>query len=339
MTTLLEEINIGVSAYPPLNLTTVPALKTVSSSGTTGISSLIASALVSQMAVIVANSPYPDVAVAVAAGAGVVTRANQAGVFIIGPLALSPNQLEKAGVIKPGASSYVASLLTSALAGIPAAQEAAEAAARAVPYYTQSDIDLARQTARTQTLAPEKIMPDSLFISGNLPTIINSPEKQVAILTTNLDQAIPALIHSGILTGKESTITIAGLLLSSVASCTTLEAGVTQTISAASRILSGQPVVYSPMGVPNIFGTPQEIMSAGLSAGRLSILASGLGPLISYLTSLGLTGDPDQMMDQAVMSNFPALPAEVSVDLSSSINSSPYKNLPWTFTKSMVKVK
>jgi hypothetical protein len=219
--------------------------------------------------------------------------------------------------------------LASALTGVAAAQDAAEALVKSTPYYTQLDIDEARLKAKKLALAPEKIIPDALFISDGLQSIIDSTEAQISILTANMEQALPSLIQSGVITGTESASTIAGLILSVVASCTTMEAGVIQTVSSVGQIITGQPVSYAQQGIPNIFGSTMEVMSSGLSAGKLGMMASAAGPLITHLISLGFTGDLDQMVAQAVLTKYPKLPSDVSVNLTSSTNSSPHKDIPW----------
>lgn len=327
---LLEEVNIGVAAYPPLNLTTIAAIKTVPSSKIPKTASYVTSALISQIAVIIANTSNQELIQAVESGSGVVTRPNKSGVFVIGGLALSPNHLEKAGVIKPGSSAFVSSLLSTVIAKVPKAQDEAESIVRSTPYFTQADIDSARQLAKNKALAPENIIPESLFIDSNLQQVVGSLEKQIAILISNLEQAIPALIASGILTGSESASTISGMILSTVESCTTLEAGISQTVSAVNKIVTGQPVSYIPSGIPNIFGSPLEIMSAGLSAGKLSTFVSVVGPLLQHLIGLGLTGDPEQLISKAVLAQYPKFPSDGDVNPPSNMNSSRFKDIPWT---------
>jgi hypothetical protein len=332
MPTILETVNLTVAANPPLSMTTIPAIRTVPSSGNSGIVSHATSALASQMAVLVANSSHPDVSQIQTDGAAVVIRPDQTGLLLVGKLALTSSQLEKAGIIKPGGSVFVNAKITEAISLLPAALLASDSTVCAQPFYSQNDIDIARQYVRTTMLSPEKMLPNFLFVTGSLDSLIKSEEQQLSIFNINMDQITRSLIRSGAITGKESNSTLLSVMFAAMASHLNMDDGITYTVSGMMRLASKHTSIDLPHGDINIFGNVDELMSMGHSAGKLAVASSKLGTTISHLTGLGFVGDPETIMSSAVMTNYPKLPAGVSVDLSSSINSSPHKDLPWTMT-------
>ena len=118
-------------------------------------------------------------AAAVSLGAGIVQTTTGA-VASVGALALSPAQLCSAGILKPGASTLIDSLAQSG-----------------------KSID--------QILTP------NLFTGApgaeNLAALVKNPTSQAAALVTNLQQSQAALTTAGVMTGKESSNQVAGIVM------------------------------------------------------------------------------------------------------------------------------
>lgn len=135
-------------------------------------------ALVSAMAV--NTSAGPAAAIALAGSAGVVSTAG-ATTAAIGNLGLSPKNLENAGILKPGASNAVTSLIASG-----------------------KSLDQA--------------LPTNLFTGkdgiSSLNNFINNPAAQVKVGQAMLTGIMGALKAEGVITGAESPTQTGGLVLS-----------------------------------------------------------------------------------------------------------------------------
>ena len=136
----------------------------------------VTASLVTTVSTLAAIGPA---AAAVKLGAGVVTTA-QGKVASIGKFALSPKQLEDAGILKFGSATLINSLIqrgktvqqaitSNLFAGIPGAQ--------------------------------------------NLKSLLNNTTAQTNALITNLKKSQTSLSRAGVLTGKESPTAISGVIL------------------------------------------------------------------------------------------------------------------------------
>jgi hypothetical protein len=197
--------------------------------------------MVGQISTLAANGPA---AAAVKLGAGVVETA-QGAVAAVGQMAQSPAQLEAGGVIKPGSSALVNSLIQGGKT---------------------------IQQALTPNLFTGKV-------AENLTSYVNNPVAQVATQVATFTQAQSALTATGLITGKESGTSIAGLVMSAAT------AGVQNTVNLVSNAASAvtgavngaiSNVVGAASGALNsVLGSASSLVSAGNFAGNLASTVTG----------------------------------------------------------------
>jgi hypothetical protein len=173
----VESANASAASTPdnvtnPSVSSTVPATSPASSSLTNSVTS----SMVSTVATTAANIA-PNV---VGTGAG--TFENSKGILTagVGSMAQTPKQLEAAGILKPGSSKLVDSLV-------------------------QGGANV--QTAMTNNLFTGKAGAE------NLTTIAQNTTAQVKSQVENFQQAQTGLMQAGIITGKEAPTAIAGLVV------------------------------------------------------------------------------------------------------------------------------
>jgi hypothetical protein len=176
-TSAVESANNSASSTPgnvtnPALSSTVPATAPASESLTNSVTSSMVSTVAADAA-----AKAPNV---VATGAGVFE--NSAGKLTagVGDLAQTPKQLEKAGILKPGASTLVDSLV-------------------------QGGANV--KTAMTENLFTGKAGAE------NLTTISQNTTSQVKSMVDNFQQSQTGLQKAGIITGKEAPTQIAGLVV------------------------------------------------------------------------------------------------------------------------------
>jgi hypothetical protein len=208
--------------------------------------------MVGQLSTLAATGPA---AAAVKLGAGVVQTA-QGAVASMGAMAQSPAQLEACGVIKPGAAALINNLVEGGKT---------------------------IQQACTPNLFTGK---DGV---ANLSSYVNNPVAQVAGAVVGLQQAQSALTQTGLITGKESGASIAGLVMSAATS------GVQNTVNLVSNAASAvtgavngaiSNVVGAATGALNsVLGSANSLVSAGNFAGNLA--GTVTGGLSSIAGSLG----------------------------------------------------
>jgi hypothetical protein len=209
--------------------------------------------MVSQVAASAANGPAKD---AVAAGQGVVDTP-QGKVAAVGPLAQSPEQMETAGILKPGSSALIKSLI-------------------------QSGKTL--EQAMTPNLFTGKVGSESLgAYANNLVAQIDAQVKGFKIAQSNL-------INSGLITGKEAGTQLAGVVMSAAT------IGIPQTIgfiqNAANQTLAGAQASLAAAAAPinNVLGSVADNLSAGKFSAALSNgVTGGLSSLGASLA--GMAGD------------------------------------------------
>jgi hypothetical protein len=174
-------------------------------------------------------------------GAGVVQTA-QGAVAAIGKMAQTPAQLEAAGVLKPGSSQLVNTLI---------------AGGKSI----------------------EQAMTNNLFTGKNgaetLNAYVTNPVAQVATQVENLQQAQKQLTQAGIITGTESGTQLGGLLL---ATATSGISNVTSFVKNAAQA-AGQAVTGIVGGVGkavnNLLGPIQNTLSAGNFASNIASTVTG----------------------------------------------------------------
>lgn len=215
----------------------------------------------------------PGMTQALADGVGVVKDATGKGVAIIGSMALPPNMLADVGVLKCGAAELVNKLAASAQIAVGPAQIAAAAAAQAIPYCRPSDVAAAQAAAVNFTMDPQKALPSGLFTgtpgAENLLAISTNPLAQNNVVSQALQKTQSALTIAGVITGKESSTQISGLLMGGAF------AGVAQAVK----------VVQGSAGTGAITGSISTLISGGGLAANLAATASNrLGSLSAALS-------------------------------------------------------
>lgn len=165
-------------------IATMPAIGQISESLNTNATSSVIAAVAKDAA----TGPLQN---AVTGGASIITQGGQK-VLAIGPFALTPDMLEAAGILKPGAASLVKSQIDAG--------------------YTIQDA-----------------LPDVVFAgkpgAENLNQLIANPNLQAQSVAQNMSTVQQALTNLGIITGTESPTQISGMLVSG------LTLGVTPTVN------------------------------------------------------------------------------------------------------------
>lgn len=253
----IANTNAAVPAQPinpttPALSSTAPTVPPVSKAIDKGT----AAAMVSQTAVSAANGLAKE---AVATGQGVVDTP-QGKVASVGPLAQSPEQMETAGILKPGSAALIKSLI-------------------------QSGKTL--EQAMTPNLFTGKVGAESLgAYANNLIAQVDAQVKGFKIAQSNL-------INSGLITGKESGTQLAGVVMSA----STI--GIPQTIgfiqNAANQTLVGAQASLAAAAAPinNVLGNVADNLSAGkFSASLTNGITGGLSSLGASLAGMagGITG-------------------------------------------------
>lgn len=235
--------------------------------------------------------------------------------IVVGQYALTPEQLQSAGFLKPGSAQVIQSLVNQ---GVPLANA----------------------------------MPSSLFTgkSGvkNLPSLAENVTAQAAAVTTNLQTAQTALTNAGIISGNESPTAIAGVVKAGAT------VGIDQTIAAVKGSASGlssavTSAAKGPLssalggatsagaaikaGLSNATGSlagakdsALKAIGSGNMAGQLADgVTSGLGSIKDSLAGLAESKGLSSAIDQAagvaasafnaIKDSFPTMPAGVPVDV------------------------
>jgi len=220
-------------------------------------------ALVSASAMTAAAGPAAN---AIKAGAGVVSS-SQGPVAAIGSLAQTPAQLESAGILKPGAATLVNGLVQGG-----------------------SNVQAA--------------MTDNLFTgtpgAENLTVLTRNIPAQINAKVTNFQQAQSALTNAGVITGRESPVSTAGLIMAGAS------AGVGATLNTMSSLVSPNTVnslgktlgaaanlssaLGNRSGAKSILSTSNAITSAlkvgNLAAGLAQTVSGGLGSIAAASKAL-----------------------------------------------------
>lgn len=173
----VESANSSAASAPdnvtnPSLSSTVPATTPTSESLTNSVTSSMVSTVATQAANVAPN--------VVATGAGVFENASGKLTAGVGDLAQTPKQLEQAGILKPGSSKLVDSLV-------------------------QGGANV--QSAMTNNLFTGKAGAE------NLTAISQNTNSQVKSMVDNFQQSQTGLQKAGIITGKEAPTQIAGLVV------------------------------------------------------------------------------------------------------------------------------
>jgi len=239
-------------------------------------------AMVGQVATMAQTGPA---AAAIKAGSGIVQTAS-GPVAAVGKMAQSPQQMEAAGILKPGSAVLINSLVSSG-----------------------------------KTI--EQAMTPNLFTgmpgAENLQAYTNNTTAQVGAQVTNFQQAQTQLTQAGVITGNEASGQIAGLVTA------TASVGLANTVDyvkTASSAVQGTGEQLAS-GVNNqMLGDVTGTISSGNYAANLSeVSTSGLGSIVTSLSGLtkgigkGLSGLLDSAKGvagsafDAITKGFPSLKA------------------------------
>lgn len=238
----------------PEILSSVPPLNPIS----TNIDATVTSGIVSAVSI---NAATGLANFAVKNGAGIVPT-TQGNLASIGKLAFVPEQLEKAGILKPGSSSLVNKLINSGA------------------------------TIKTA-------LPDNLFTGKNgitnLESFVNNTDVQVNTQVTVLQQAETDLINAGVLTGLEDGTSVAGVVMA------TSSAGVENVVSTLKTNTSFKtptvpnvPNISTVSGIPNagILNSIKTAVKLGNKAAKLA--KTGVGPMSSISSAANFASNTNQ---------------------------------------------
>jgi hypothetical protein len=238
----VEQANEAASVAPtgnpvqPAALSTVPATPAVSEA-------MDPQATAATVSAVATNAATGAAAAAVATGSGIVQTA-QGQVASLGALAQSPAQLEAAGILKPGSSALVDSLVKS---GSPLSQA----------------------------------LPNNLFTGqggiSSLTSFVGNQGAQISGMVSNLQKSQTALTGAGLISGKESSTSIAGLIMSGAT------AGISNTINAVKNLGTLASNISLPsLGLPGVTNPITNAISSGnYAAGLAQSSTGGLGSIMS----------------------------------------------------------
>ena len=179
------------------------------------------------------NAATGDTKTAVATGAGVIST--PAGLTAsIGAFGATPVQIEAANVLKPGAGAFIDSLVKSGAT---------------------------LKTAMTSNLFT------GLPGAQNLPSFVQNIPAQVTAQVANFQQAQTALTNASVMTGKESPVAIAGVVMSGAT------AGISKTIDAVKGIAS--QVSLPAAGTSGVADGISNAIASGNFAAKAAQATSG----------------------------------------------------------------
>jgi hypothetical protein len=226
-------------------VSTVPPVTAVSAA----VDKNTTSAVISAAAVQAATGPAAS---AVKSGAGVVLdAAGQVAGVSVGKIGLSAEALQTSNVLKPGSANLINTLVKNGA-------------------NVQSAMSSALFTGQSG--------------AANLPSLLSNPQAQVNAVVNNLQQAQTALTQSGIMTGKESPISTAGMMLSSVTNGINATVNTIQNIAGnVGNAISG--IANSVKGVAN--SVVNSISAGNFAAGLAGNLTSGLSGISKSISSIG----------------------------------------------------
>jgi hypothetical protein len=235
----------GVPEVPtaPALIATVP--------GASAASSALDASTTASLVGAAASTASATAASVVKAGTGTITDATGKLTAAVGSLAQTPQQLETAGILKPGAASVVNGLV---------------------------------QAGKSVTDA----MTSNLFTgkpgAQSLTALVNNTKAQVGSVISNIQSAQAGLTQTGVITGKESPTQIAGLV--SAAASSGVKA-VTDFVNNASGSIGsaisgiGNKLTAGPSSIAG------QISAGNFAAGLSSTVTGGLSSIATSLSGMG----------------------------------------------------
>ena len=246
------------AVMPTVNATSLPVTSSVIASqpNTPPVSDSIdktaTSALLGTMQQTVATDP--NLALAASTGSTVVNDENGVPQLVIGQYGQTPDQLESAGILKPGSSQLVNSAIASGI-----------------------DVDTA--------------MPPNLFTGEqgitSLDSYINNPAAQASVSVTSLQQSQTQLTNAGVITGQEDPSQISGVVLSGAT------VGVPETLDAINYVNSQTPNIEPDPSVltqisPGGYGVNSSSTLSSVGGSINSFASKGISSISARLS--GSTG-------------------------------------------------
>jgi hypothetical protein len=241
----VESANNSASSAPntvtnPALSSTVPATSPTSESLTNSVTSSMVSTVAADAA-----SKAPNV---VATGAGVFENTKGQLTAGVGDIALTPKSLENDGILKPGASTLVNSLV-------------------------QGGANV--QSAMTNNLFTGKAGAE------NLTTIAQNTTAQVKAQVANFQQAQTGLTKAGIITGKEAPTQIAGLV---VAGATV---GLDKTIDFVKNSAGNVGNALSNISSGASDEVSKVVAAGNFAAGMATTVTGGASSIVTSLSGMG----------------------------------------------------
>lgn len=233
------------------------------------------------------------------------TSSSESATVAVGSFAMTPKQMEQAGVLKPGASTLINGIATQAN-------------------------DIIKVTAaglKTASSIIDKALPSSLFtaIPGaeNLTSFVKNTSAQAQGMATTMQKAQTALTNSGVLTGNESAGTTAGLVTAAatvgpketIAAISQVAGKASSTLTSVSGAVSGLVGSGAGQALNQVSGALNQVsgaintankiagavggakdalkaIGAGTAAAGLADKLGGLGGLSSALNAMKNAGGP-----------------------------------------------
>ena len=233
------------------------------------------------------------------------TSSSESATVAVGSFAMTPKQMEQAGVIKPGASTLINGIATQA-----------------------NDIIKVTATGlKTASSIIDKALPSSVFtaIPGaeNLTSFVKNTSAQAQGMATTMQKAQTALTNSGVLTGNESAGTTAGLVTAAatvgpketIAAVSQIAGKASSTLTSVSGAVSGLVGSGAGQALNQVSGALNQVSGAintankiagavggakdalkaigsGTAAAGLADKLGGLGGLSSALNAMKNAGGP-----------------------------------------------
>jgi uncharacterized phage infection (PIP) family protein YhgE len=233
------------------------------------------------------------------------TSSSESATVAVGSFAMTPKQMEQAGVLKPGASTLINGIATQA-----------------------NDIIKVTATGlNAATSIIDKALPSTLFtaIPGaeNLTSFVKNTSAQAQGMATTMQKAQTALTNSGVLTGNESAGTTAGLVTAAatvgpketIAAISQVAGKASSTLSSVSGAVSGLVGSAAGQALNQVSGALNQVsgaintankiagavggatnalkaIGAGTAAAGLADKLGGLGGLSSALNAMKNAGGP-----------------------------------------------
>lgn len=249
-----NEVASSVGVSNPVSASTVSSVPINQPTGL--LDKNMTKAVAGQVATDAVTGPLSN---AVKQGATIVQNAQATATVAIGQFAQTPQQLEKAGILKPGSAALVNSIAA-----------------------TTGNIQAA--------------MPSTLFTgkSGaeNLGALVRSIPAQAGAVATNITQAQNALQNAGVITGKESGTQVAGLMMS------TVKNGLGSTLDAVKSSALGDLGSANQLA-GKVDGVMKDIASGNFAAKLGENAAGALGGLQGSLESMIKSPTLSSVINQA----------------------------------------